>query len=36
MVGKYGVDVASFEALALSALVPHPGTRLVIIDEVGE
>jgi nucleoside-triphosphatase THEP1 len=37
VVGKYVVDVASFEALALPAMAPsHPDTRLVVIDEVGE
>jgi nucleoside-triphosphatase THEP1 len=37
VVGKYVVDVPSFEALALPAITPsHPQTKLVIIDEVGE
>lgn len=34
--GRYRVDVGSFEALALPALAPQPGTRLLVIDEVGE
>lgn len=37
MVGKYVVDVASFESLALPSLAPTAGsTRLVVVDEVGE
>lgn len=36
MVGKYRVDVGSFETLSLPALAPQPGTRLLVIDEVGE
>jgi nucleoside-triphosphatase THEP1 len=37
MVGKYVVDVQSFEALALPAIQPtSPATKLVVIDEVGE
>ncbi|MEJ5328739.1 MAG: NTPase [Desulfobaccales bacterium] len=35
-VGKYGVDVAGFEAVALPAMQAHPGLELVIIDEVGK
>ncbi len=34
-VGKYGVEVAGFEAVALPAMRPLPGLELVIIDEVG-
>lgn len=35
--GKYVVDVMSFEALALPAIQPgNPATRLVVIDELGE
>lgn len=36
-VGKYVVDVPSFESLALPSIQPTPGTtRLVVIDEVGK
>jgi nucleoside-triphosphatase len=35
-VGKYGVDVAGFEAVALPAMKPGGGVDLVIIDEVGK
>eukprot|EP00878_Enallax_costatus_P006810 GHUV01007138.1.p2 GENE.GHUV01007138.1~~GHUV01007138.1.p2 ORF type:complete len:207 (+),score=74.77 GHUV01007138.1:776-1396(+) len=35
-VGKYVVDVSSFEALALPALLPAAAIRLVVIDEVGK
>jgi nucleoside-triphosphatase len=35
-VGKYVVDVPSFEALALPSLRPAPSTKLVVIDEVGK
>lgn len=35
--GKYAVDVASFESLALPQLAPGcPGVRLYVIDEVGK
>ena len=35
--GKYAVDVASFEGLALPQLAPHcPGVRLHVVDEVGK
>lgn len=34
-VGKYFVDVASFESVALPELVIQPGIRLMIIDEIG-
>lgn len=37
MVGKYVVDVPSFESLALPAMQPQASsTQLVVIDEVGE
>jgi nucleoside-triphosphatase THEP1 len=37
VVGKYVVDVQSFEALALPAIqTSSPATRLVVVDEVGE
>lgn len=35
-VGKYVVNVPSFESLALPALQLQPDTRLYVIDEVGE
>lgn len=35
-VGKYVVNVASFEALALPQLQPRPGVELYVVDEVGE
>jgi len=35
-VGKYGVDVAGFEAVALPAMVPREGLELIVIDEVGK
>ena len=35
-VGKYVVDVAAFEALALPQLQPEPGVRLYVVDEVGQ
>lgn len=35
MVGKYAVDVAGFEALALPELQPSPTVRLFVVDEVG-
>ncbi|KAK2997470.1 hypothetical protein RJ639_025899 [Escallonia herrerae] len=36
MVGRYRVDVASFESLALPELQVKKGTDLFIIDEVGK
>ncbi len=35
-VGKYGVDVPGFEAVALPAMEPPAGVELVLIDEVGK
>lgn len=35
-VGKYFVDVRSFESLALPQLAPAAGTQLYVIDEVGK
>ncbi len=35
-VGRYGVDVAGFEALALPALQPPTPETIVIIDEIGK
>lgn len=35
-VGKYAVDVRSFEALALPQLQPSAGAQLYVIDEVGK
>lgn len=35
-VGKYGVDLAGFESLALPALELRPGLELVVVDEVGK
>jgi len=37
VVGKYVVDIPSFESLALPAITPaSEATQLVVIDEVGE
>jgi nucleoside-triphosphatase THEP1 len=35
-VGRYGVDVAAFERIALPGLMPGPHTRLIVIDEIGK
>lgn len=35
-VGKYGVDVKAFEAVALPAMEPNGGVDVVVIDEVGK
>jgi nucleoside-triphosphatase len=35
-VGKYGVDLAAFERLALPALEPPRGGGVVVIDELGK
>ncbi|MBI5380053.1 MAG: NTPase [Nitrospirae bacterium] len=35
-VGRYGVDVAGFEALALPALQPPTPETIIIIDEIGK
>jgi nucleoside-triphosphatase len=35
-VGKYTVDVDGFEAFIGDVLVPGPGTRLIMIDEIGK
>jgi nucleoside-triphosphatase len=35
-VGKYGVDLAGFERLALPALAQTPGGGVVLIDELGK
>lgn len=35
-VGKYVVDLPSFEALALHELLPAAGVLLYVVDEVGE
>lgn len=34
-VGKYAVDLPSFERLALPELAPQPGVQLYCVDEVG-
>ena len=34
--GKYVVDVKSFEALALPQLALQPGVLLYVVDELGE
>lgn len=34
-VGKYSVDIASFERLALPELQLQPGVQLYVVDEVG-
>lgn len=34
-VGKYTVDLPSFEALALPQLAPQPGVLLYVVDEIG-
>lgn len=35
-VGRYGVDVAAFEALALPALQPPTPETIIVIDEIGK
>jgi len=36
-VGRYGVDLAAFEAVALPAIDPaRSGARLIVIDEIGK
>jgi nucleoside-triphosphatase len=35
-IGGYGVDLSGLETIGLAALAPAPGTRLVIVDEVGK
>lgn len=35
-VGRYGVDVTAFEAIALPALEPEDAKTLVIVDEIGK
>ncbi len=35
-VGRYAVHVAEFEAVALPALRPGPGVRLLVVDEIGK
>jgi nucleoside-triphosphatase len=35
-VGKYGIDLAGFERLALPALAPTPRGGVVLIDELGK
>jgi nucleoside-triphosphatase len=35
-VGRYGVDLAAFERLALPALAEPPATGVVLIDELGK
>ncbi len=35
-VGKYAVDLVSFENIALPSLVPDKSTKLFIIDEIGK
>jgi nucleoside-triphosphatase len=34
-VGRYGVDVASFEGLALDVLRPDPAVDIYVVDEIG-
>ena len=34
-VGRYGVDVAAIEAVAATALAPHPTVDLYVVDEIG-
>jgi nucleoside-triphosphatase len=34
-VGRYRVDVAAIEAVAATALVPHPTVDLYVVDEIG-
>ena len=36
MVGKYGIDLISFERIALPELQIHEQTKLIIIDEIGK
>ncbi len=36
-VGRYGVDLAAFETVALPAIDPaHGGARLIVVDEIGK
>jgi nucleoside-triphosphatase len=35
-VGRYRVDVRALEAVAVPALSPGPGVRLVVVDEIGK
>jgi nucleoside-triphosphatase len=35
-VGKYGVDVAAIDAVSRRVLVPDPGVRLFVVDEIGK
>ena len=35
-VGRYGVDVVAFEAVAVPVLVPRSTDRVVILDEIGK
>jgi len=35
-VSRYGVDVATFERVALPSLIPGPPTHLIMIDEIGK
>jgi len=35
-VSRYGVDVATFERVALPGLAPGPHTQLIVIDEIGK
>ncbi|CAD7695215.1 unnamed protein product [Ostreobium quekettii] len=35
-VGKYAVDVPSFERVALPALTIRPGIKLMVVDEIGK
>lgn len=35
-VGRYGVDLAALEAIAVPTLEPRVGVRLLVIDEIGK
>ena len=35
-VGGYGVDLSGLDTVGLAAIEPAPGTRLVIVDEIGK
>lgn len=35
-VGPYGVELDGLEAIGLPSLIPEPGTRLIVLDEVGK
>ena len=34
-VGRYRVDLGNLEAVAVPAIAPRPGVRLIVVDEIG-